>query len=61
MGPGGCFKIADIDEKCIQKEKPEELVMVLAEAKADAIMSKLKPSNYVEHEEPTLLIAADQA
>ncbi|MQL84268.1 hypothetical protein Taro_016781 [Colocasia esculenta] len=58
--PGGCYKTADIDEKSIRKEKPEELVMVLAEAKADAIMSKLKASNCEEHEEPTLLITADQ-
>ncbi|KAF8409970.1 hypothetical protein HHK36_002490 [Tetracentron sinense] len=56
------FKImtADIDEKGIRKEKPEELVMVLAEAKADAIISKLETANYQEKDaETTLLITAD--
>ncbi|KAL0369079.1 UNVERIFIED_CONTAM: hypothetical protein Scaly_1126800 [Sesamum calycinum] len=33
---------ADIDEKAIRKEKPEDLVMALAEAKANAIVGKLK-------------------
>ncbi|XP_048335703.1 uncharacterized protein LOC107424582 isoform X4 [Ziziphus jujuba] len=36
------FSTADIDEKCIRKEKPEDLVIALAEAKADAIISRLK-------------------
>ncbi|XP_057863472.2 uncharacterized protein LOC131071587 [Cryptomeria japonica] len=53
---------ADIDEKAIRKEKPEELVMVLAEAKAEAIMSKLATFNNGElNAEPSLLITADQA
>ncbi|XP_075485401.1 uncharacterized protein LOC142525114 isoform X2 [Primulina tabacum] len=48
---------ADIDEKAIREEKPEDLVMVLAEAKADAIMRKLRDAGTSEN--TTLLIAAD--
>uniref|UniRef100_A0A2P2KVP8 Maf-like protein DDB_G0281937 n=1 Tax=Rhizophora mucronata TaxID=61149 RepID=A0A2P2KVP8_RHIMU len=33
MGYEFTVMTADIDEKCIRKEKPEELVMALAEAK----------------------------
>ncbi|ONI32652.1 hypothetical protein PRUPE_1G378700 [Prunus persica] len=56
------FKTADIDEKCIRKEKPEELVLVLAQAKADAIISKLQTINNQEKDaEPTIVIAADTA
>ncbi|KAG1341880.1 putative maf-like protein [Cocos nucifera] len=52
---------ADIDEKEIRREKPEELVMALAEAKADAIITKLRSNGFKEdHAEPTLLITADQ-
>ncbi|URD99135.1 Maf-like protein [Musa troglodytarum] len=52
---------ADIDEKEIRRHTPEELVMVLAEAKADAIISKLRSSGFKEEDaEPTLLITADQ-
>ncbi|PIN22383.1 putative nucleic acid-binding protein ASMTL [Handroanthus impetiginosus] len=51
---------ADIDEKNIRKEKPEDLVMALAEAKADAIMTRLKNSGQLEQLlRPTLLITAD--
>ncbi|WOL03056.1 maf-like protein [Canna indica] len=51
---------ADIDEKSIRREKPEDLVMVLAEAKADAIISRIKAEGYMERiEEPTLLITSD--
>jgi len=49
---------ADIDEKGIRREKPEELVMVLAEAKADAILSKLKIMDYKDSD-PTLLLTSD--
>ncbi|CAN1835682.1 7-methyl-GTP pyrophosphatase [Linum perenne] len=55
---------ADIDEKAIRKEKPEELVMALAEAKADAIITKLQSINHQEKDdglEPIILIAADTA
>ncbi|GFQ00357.1 maf-like protein ddb_g0281937 [Phtheirospermum japonicum] len=54
------FETADIDEKSIRKEKPEDLVMVLAEAKADAIMTRLESSDKLEKvSRPTLLITAD--
>ena len=32
------FQTADIDEKSIRREDPEELVMVLAEAKVEFIL-----------------------
>ncbi|XP_072973470.1 uncharacterized protein [Typha angustifolia] len=51
---------ADIDEKGIRREKPEELVMVLAEAKADAIISRMKIADFRdEGTEATLLITSD--
>ncbi|RYQ83716.1 hypothetical protein Ahy_B10g102512 isoform A [Arachis hypogaea] len=51
---------ADIDEKSIRKETPEELVMALAEAKANAIISKLQTtSNQERVDESMILIAAD--
>ncbi|XP_059279109.1 uncharacterized protein LOC132033220 isoform X6 [Lycium ferocissimum] len=51
---------ADIDEKAIRKEKPEDLVMALAEAKADAIISKFRNTENVEKDvNPTILVAAD--
>jgi septum formation protein len=33
---------ADIDEQAIRREAPKELVLVLAHAKADAILAKLR-------------------
>ncbi|KAK9682260.1 hypothetical protein RND81_10G061300 [Saponaria officinalis] len=60
MGYEFTIMTADIDEKAIRKEKPEDLVMALAEAKADAIISKLQiPDKQVNDHEPTLLISAD--
>ncbi|ONI32654.1 hypothetical protein PRUPE_1G378700 [Prunus persica] len=60
MGYEFIVMTADIDEKCIRKEKPEELVLVLAQAKADAIISKLQTINNQEKDaEPTIVIAAD--
>ncbi|XP_016440652.1 uncharacterized protein LOC107766389 isoform X5 [Nicotiana tabacum] len=54
------FKTADIDEKSIRKENAEELVVALAEAKADAIMSRLETTEQLEENtHPTLLITAD--
>ncbi|XP_057785518.1 uncharacterized protein LOC131003059 isoform X2 [Salvia miltiorrhiza] len=51
---------ADIDEKAIRKEKTEDLVMALAEAKADAIIGKLENIRNDEKDaKPTLVIAAD--
>ncbi|ESW32746.1 hypothetical protein PHAVU_001G014200 [Phaseolus vulgaris] len=51
---------ADIDEKSIRKETPEELVMALAEAKAEAILQRLPVDDYLKDAEPTLLITSDQ-
>ncbi|XP_022768990.1 maf-like protein DDB_G0281937 isoform X1 [Durio zibethinus] len=60
MGYEFTIMSADIDEKGIRKEKPEELVIALAEAKADSIVSKLQTINNQEKDEiPTILIAAD--
>ncbi|KAG8383992.1 hypothetical protein BUALT_Bualt04G0071500 [Buddleja alternifolia] len=60
MGYEFTIMTADIDEKSIRKEKPEDLVMALAEAKADAIMMRLKGSSELEEKlRPTLLITAD--
>ncbi|KAF6983623.1 hypothetical protein CFC21_001779 [Triticum aestivum] len=51
---------ADIDERSIRREDPDELVMLLAEAKADAIMSRMNISDYQkEGDQPTLLITSD--
>ncbi|XP_050212650.1 uncharacterized protein LOC126664340 isoform X1 [Mercurialis annua] len=52
---------ADIDEKSIRKEQPEELVMALAEAKADAIIAKLRAENNQEKDAEVILVAADTA
>ncbi|KAH7689842.1 Nucleoside triphosphate pyrophosphatase Maf-like protein [Dioscorea alata] len=61
MGYDFTVKTADIDEKEIRKDKPEELVVALAHAKADAIISRLQISDFREVDaEPTLLITADQ-
>ncbi|KAG6546730.1 hypothetical protein Mapa_011919 [Marchantia paleacea] len=52
---------ADIDESSIRREKPEDLVMALAEAKALAILARLaaNESNSGSAQQ-TLLITADQ-
>ncbi|XP_030448109.1 uncharacterized protein LOC115670868 isoform X3 [Syzygium oleosum] len=60
MGYEFTVMTADIDEKSIRKDKPEELVMALAEAKATAITSKLQRINsQAKDSEPRILIAAD--
>ncbi|KAM7518235.1 hypothetical protein LguiB_017197 [Lonicera macranthoides] len=60
MGYEFTIMSADIDEKGIRKDNPEELVMALAEAKADAIMSKLQTiDNQKKDIKWTLLIASD--
>ncbi|KAB1220634.1 hypothetical protein CJ030_MR3G009416 [Morella rubra] len=62
MGYEFTILTADIDEKGIRKEKPEDLVMALAEAKADAVISKLHTvNNQVRGDEQTILISADTA
>ncbi|XP_059293205.1 uncharacterized protein LOC132046561 isoform X2 [Lycium ferocissimum] len=60
MGYEFTLMTADIDEKSIRKDNAEELVVALAEAKADAIMSRLKTTDHLkENTHPTLLITAD--
>lgn len=60
MGYDFTIMTADIDEESIRKEKPEELVTALAEAKADAIMSRLQNSGMLEKDaHTTLLLTAD--
>ncbi|KAK1644447.1 hypothetical protein QYE76_062252 [Lolium multiflorum] len=55
---GKIKKCADIDEKAIRREKPEELVKALAEAKANAV--KLNLPHGCGQDQPTLLITSDQ-
>lgn len=60
MGYEFTVMTADIDEKSIRREKPEELVMALAEAKADAIISRIAITGHLEEDgQPILLITAD--
>ncbi|KAL9446017.1 hypothetical protein AB3S75_013820 [Citrus x aurantiifolia] len=60
MGYEFSVMAADIDEKSIRKEKPEDLVMGIAEAKADAIISKLQiTDSQLGNVEQTILIVAD--
>ncbi|KAI3808442.1 hypothetical protein L1987_24393 [Smallanthus sonchifolius] len=60
MGYDFTVMVADIDEKSIRREKPEDLVLALAEAKADAIISRLGIEGHKEEStHPTLLITAD--
>ncbi|XP_022132611.1 maf-like protein DDB_G0281937 isoform X3 [Momordica charantia] len=60
MGYEFTIMTADIDEKAIRKEKPEELVVALAEAKAEAILGRLSIDDYIKDAQPTLLITSDQ-
>ncbi|XP_007017548.2 PREDICTED: maf-like protein DDB_G0281937 isoform X3 [Theobroma cacao] len=60
MGYEFTLMSADIDEKGIRKETPEELVIALAEAKAEAILHRLPIGDYIKEAEPTLLITSDQ-
>ncbi|PWA61601.1 maf-like protein [Artemisia annua] len=60
MGYDFTIMTADIDEKSIRKEKPEDLVLALAEAKADAIIARIGITGHKEENaHPTLLITAD--
>ncbi|KAG6748887.1 hypothetical protein POTOM_048824 [Populus tomentosa] len=72
MGYEFTISTADIDEKSIREEKPEDLVMTLAEAKvnfemivvkADAIIANLRTTTMNNQqdkdEEPAILVAAD--
>ncbi|XP_022752136.1 maf-like protein DDB_G0281937 [Durio zibethinus] len=62
MGYEFTFMTADIDEKSTRKEKPEELVTALAEAKVAAIMSRLQNTGSMPEKDArtTLLITADK-
>lgn len=60
MGYDFSVLTADIDEKSIRKDKPEDLVMALAQAKADAIIARLGAAGQIEQDgQVTLLITAD--
>ncbi|XP_010472549.1 PREDICTED: maf-like protein DDB_G0281937 isoform X2 [Camelina sativa] len=60
MGYDFTIVTADIDEKAIRKHKPEDLVVAVAEAKANEIISKLGgESQFAQDHQPTLLITAD--
>ncbi|VVB18395.1 unnamed protein product [Arabis nemorensis] len=60
MGYNFTVVTADIDEKAIRTEKPEDLVVAIAEAKADEVISKLGGQSQFEQDpEPTILITAD--
>ncbi|KAH9758726.1 Maf-like protein [Citrus sinensis] len=62
MGYEFSVMAADIDEKSIRKEKPEDLVMAIAEAKAAAIISKLQiTDSQLGNVKQTILIVADTA
>lgn len=60
MGYEFSVMAADIDEKSIRKETPEDLVMAIAEAKAEAILNRLPIGDYIKEAEPTILITGDQ-
>ncbi|XP_010481946.1 PREDICTED: maf-like protein DDB_G0281937 isoform X2 [Camelina sativa] len=60
MGYQFTLMSADIDEKNIRKDKPEELVLALAEAKAEAIMQRIPDGGSLEEDKSTLLITCDQ-
>ncbi|XP_078430455.1 uncharacterized protein LOC144702322 [Wolffia australiana] len=60
MGYQFTVMTADIDERSIRRESPEELVSVLAKAKADAIISRLNLAEFrTEEKDPTLLLTSD--
>ncbi|XP_026392662.1 maf-like protein DDB_G0281937 isoform X3 [Papaver somniferum] len=60
MGYDFTIMTADIDEKEIRMEKPEDLVMALAEAKANGIITRIQTTDCSEkNAEPALLITAD--
>jgi Maf-like protein len=50
---------ADIDELAIRRDDPQDLVLVLAHAKADAIVKKLQASESLL--KPGYLVTCDQA
>ncbi|PWZ58247.1 hypothetical protein Zm00014a_004758 [Zea mays] len=64
MAASSALRSADIDEKAIRKENPEELVVALAHAKADAILEKMQNNGMMKEildsQDTTLMITADQ-
>ena len=62
MGVSHEIVTADIDEKAIRRDDPEALVLALADAKADAIIARIRadPSTIRSPVDDTLLITADQ-
>ncbi|CAH8390774.1 unnamed protein product [Eruca vesicaria subsp. sativa] len=58
MGYQFTLMSADIDEKSIRKEKPEDLVLALAEAKAEAIMQRIPDDD--DDIKEALLVTCDQ-
>ncbi|KAG5043027.1 hypothetical protein JHK87_006942 [Glycine soja] len=50
------FQIADIDERGIRREKPEDLVMALAKAKANATVQRLLVEGPLEEDASTTWI-----
>ncbi|XP_052189087.1 uncharacterized protein LOC127799264 isoform X3 [Diospyros lotus] len=60
MGYNFTVMTADIDERSIRKEKPEELVVALAEAKAEAIIPKLPIGHFQKDAEASVLVTCDQ-
>ncbi|KAL0760590.1 hypothetical protein Bca101_076740 [Brassica carinata] len=60
MGYDFTIVTADIDEKAIRRDNPQDLVVALAQAKTDEIISKLGgQSQFAQDPLPTLLITAD--
>jgi septum formation protein len=51
---------ANIDEKAIRHDAPEQLVMALGRAKRDAILAKMKTSPQDHQQDQGLLITCDQ-
>lgn len=62
MGVSHEIVTADIDEKAIRRDDPKELVLALADAKADAIVARLRTdsSTIKSPIDDALLITADQ-
>ncbi|CAN6874482.1 unnamed protein product [Brassica oleracea] len=60
MGYDFTIVTADIDEKAIRRDNPQDLVVALAQAKTDEIISKLGgQSQFAQDPLPSLLITAD--
>lgn len=60
MGYDFTIMTAEIDEKSIRRDTPEEMVMAIAEAKAEAIIPKLSIADWKDDADPSILITGDQ-